>query len=95
MNWHEIGDALYQTSISANIRHVYWLIPTIQSFHILAIGVLVGAALIMELRLAGVLAKDEPAANVVRRHLPWLYCSLAVLLVTGSANRKSMERVKN
>jgi hypothetical protein len=83
MNWHQLARDLYGTDISTNIRVITWIIPTVQSIHILAIAALFGAALVMELRLAGLLATDERLAGVVRRHLPWMYGALGVLLVTG------------
>ncbi|NKI98072.1 DUF6644 family protein [Novosphingobium sp. SG707] len=77
------GDWLYATPISSTFRVTTWIIPTVQSIHILAIAVVVGSALVSELRLASVLANDEPAGNVVRRYLPWLWRALVVLLLSG------------
>lgn len=75
---------LYATPTSSAIRDVAWVIPTVQSIHILAITVLVGAALVSDLRLAGMIATDETPATVVRRYLPWLWIALVVLLLTGA-----------
>ncbi len=75
--------ALYETPLSTGIRQVTWLIPALQSVHILAIAILVGSAIVMELRLAGLMATDETPGTVVRRHLPWLWSALGVLLLTG------------
>jgi hypothetical protein len=83
MSMHEVADALYQTSISTHIRDITGMIATIQSIHILAITVVVGAAIVSDLRLAGVLATDETPRTVVRRHLPWMWGALIVLLATG------------
>lgn len=77
------GDWLYATPLSTGIRDVGWLIPAVQCVHIFAIAVVVGSALVSDLRLAGVLATDEAPATVVRRYLPWMWGALAVLLATG------------
>ncbi len=83
MTLHDFSNALYTTAISTGIRQTAWVIPTIQSIHIIAIAVVVGSALVTDLRLAGVLATDETPQTVVRRYLPWMWAAIAVLLVTG------------
>lgn len=74
---------LYATPLSTAIRDILWVIPTVQSIHIIAITVLFGSALASNLRLAGVLASDEPLRGVVRRYYPWMRNALIVLLFTG------------
>ncbi|MDA3672165.1 MULTISPECIES: DUF6644 family protein [Burkholderia cepacia complex] len=74
---------LYQTSLSTAIRDLSWVVPTVQSVHILAIAAIFGSAVVSDLRLAGVLATDEPVRTVVRRYSPWMWRALAVLLTTG------------
>ena len=84
MTVNEISQALYTTSISIGIRETAGVIPTTQSIHIIAIAVVVGSALVTDLRLAGVLATDETLQTVVRRYLPWMWAAIAVLLATGA-----------
>jgi hypothetical protein len=84
MNLHDISSALYATPISTGIRETAGIIPTIQSIHIIAVAVVVGSALVADLRLAGVLATDETPQTVVRRYLPWMWAAIAVLLATGA-----------
>ena len=84
MNVHEFSSALYATPISVAIRETTAVIPAIQSIHILAIAVVVGSALVTDLRLAGVLANEETPQTVVRRYLPWMWAAIAVLLATGA-----------
>jgi len=83
MNLHGISSALYTTPISTGIRETVWIIPTTQSVHIVAIAVVVGSAVVTDLRLAGVLATDETPQTVVRRYLPWMWAAISVLLATG------------
>lgn len=84
MNLHDISSALYTTQISTGIRETAGVIPTTQSIHIIAVAVVVGSALVMDLRLANVLATDETPQTVVRRYLPWMWMAIAVLLATGA-----------
>ena len=84
MSLLEFSSALYTTPISTGIRETAGVIPTTQSLHIVAIAIVVGSALVTDLRLAGVLATDESPQTVVRRYLPWMWAAMAVLLVTGA-----------
>lgn len=83
MSLQSFTDWLYGTPLSTQIREVSWLVPTVQSVHILAITVIVGSALVCNMRVAGVLATDTSPRAVVRRYLPWTWIALAVLLLTG------------
>lgn len=74
---------LYETPLSVALRSTSWVVPMSQSVHILAIAVLVGAAMVTDLRLAGVLATDQPRRQVARHHLPWFWSAFAVLVASG------------
>jgi hypothetical protein len=78
------GEWLYATPVSTLIRDTTWVIPNVQSIHILAIAVVIGSALVTEMRLAGLIAADRPVADVLRRFLPWMGGALIVLLLTGA-----------
>lgn len=75
--------SIYRSTVSSSIRDTSWVIPFVQSVHICAIAVVVGSALMTELRLAGIVAADETPYVVIRRYLPWMWSALAVLLATG------------
>ncbi len=73
-----------QTGLSDFVRDLLWIIPTVQTVHILALALLftsVGAvALASYGRLGG---RISPAATA-SRFAPWVWGALVVLLVTGS-----------
>ncbi len=83
MTIDQFSRTIYESAISTGIRDVSWIIPAVQSIHILGVAGVIGAAIVMDLRLAGVLATDETPQAVVRRHLPWMWSALALLLSTG------------
>ena len=83
MDMHALGEWIYGTALSGAMRDHTWAIPVVQSIHIIAIAVVVGSALVTELRIAGVVAPDESMSVVAQRYLPWMWRALAVLLVTG------------
>ncbi len=76
-------DWLGATGASMTIQNVTWIIPSVQSVHILAIAVLLAAVVTIDLRLAGVTRRGPSLAALEMRFLPWFWIALAVLLATG------------
>ena len=74
---------LQHTSLSHAIRVAGWIIPTVQIIHILAIAALAGSALMIDLRLIGLIALDQSPKDVSARFLPFVWWPLLVLLATG------------
>jgi hypothetical protein len=83
VDMHGAIEWLYGTAVSSAIRDTDWIVPTVQAIHICAITVVVGSALVTELRIAGVVAPDESLNVVARRYLPWMWWALGVLVATG------------
>ncbi|MBV8167901.1 MAG: hypothetical protein JO021_13990 [Alphaproteobacteria bacterium] len=75
---------LEQTAPSLTIQKTAWIVPTVQSIHILAIAAVATSALLVNLRLAGGFATDLPGARVAARFLPFVWWPLLVLLATGA-----------
>jgi len=75
---------LSTTSPSVFIQlHEVWMIPVIQSLHIIGIGLAVGSALMMVLRVLGWAATDQTVLAVQGRFGPWLTTALCLLLASG------------
>jgi hypothetical protein len=83
VDMHALGEWIYGTDLSGALRDYAWAVPVVQSIHIIAIAVVVGSALVTELRVAGLVAADESLCVVAQRYLPWMWRALGVLLVTG------------
>jgi hypothetical protein len=83
MQVQAVIDWISHTWLSETIRNEAWIVPGVQAIHICAIAMVVGSALVSELRLAGVIATDEAPAAVVKRYLPWMWRALGVLLLSG------------
>ena len=71
------------TTIGEVIRDSSWAFAVIESFHLLALSVIGGAVLIVDLRLLGLGLRRQPIADLARDARPWLIGSLIVMLVTG------------
>ena len=74
---------LSETSLSLTIKTHEWVIPTIQSIHIVAIGVVIASIFMIDLRVLGWSARDQSLLETTRRFGPWLSGALCVLLATG------------
>jgi len=77
-------DWLAATALSHTIQAVSWIIPTVQTIHILSVAVLFTAAVLVDLRVWRLLDRDVPVADVARRFLPPIWPIVLVLLITGS-----------
>jgi len=64
--------------------HEAWMLPIIQSLHITGIGIAVGSALMITLRLLGAIGTDQTLVESQRRYGPWLTGALYLLLASGA-----------
>lgn len=75
---------LAATPLSETIQTAGWIIPTLQTIHILCVAVLFSSAILVDLRMWRVLQRDVPLADVARRFLPVVWPVLVILLATGA-----------
>jgi uncharacterized membrane protein SirB2 len=75
---------LDQTWPSQIIQSRAWVVPTVQSIHILAFALVVASALMINLRLTGVFARDQSLDRIAARFLPFIWWPMLVLLATGA-----------
>src|SRR3954466_8217867 len=73
---------LEQTPLSQAIQGTGWVVPLVQTIHILAIAAVMGSALMIVLRLSGVAWRDQPVASVYGRFRPVIWWALPLLLAT-------------
>ena len=71
------------TTLGAAIRGSAWLFPVIESVHLLALAMLGGALLVVDLRLLGLGLRNQPVRELARDAQPWLVGSLAMMIATG------------
>ncbi len=75
---------LADTPLSLELRTLVWMVPLVQTIHILAIASVLSAVLMINLRLLGWIMPNQPLAIHVKRYLPWIWYALVVLLLSGS-----------
>ena len=83
MSLLEIATSLQGTSFSLFIQTQEWIVPTLQSIHIIMIGVVFVSMLMVSLRILGRVRADEPLHAVWDRFAPFFWTGVVVMVVTG------------
>jgi hypothetical protein len=73
------------TTVGDAIKNSSWAFALIESVHLLALAVIGGAVLMLNLRLLGFGLRRQSIPDVAREAQPWFIGSLMVMLVTGFA----------
>jgi uncharacterized protein DUF6644 len=81
---HAFAEWLATTAMSNTIQNVTWIIPTVQTVHIVCVALVISAVFLVDLRILGVFARAQPVAALSQRFLPWIWYVILVLLVTGT-----------
>jgi hypothetical protein len=71
------------TSFGTAIRESPWAFAVIESVHLLALAVIGGSVLLVDLRLLGWGLQRQSVRELARDAQPWLNASLVVMLATG------------
>ena len=80
----QFAEWLSTTFLSVFIQnHNGWVIPAIQSIHIIGIGIVMGSVLMIDLRIMGWAGMDQTLRQTTSRFGPWLTGALCLLLATG------------
>jgi hypothetical protein len=61
-----------------------WLLPTVQTVHILCLALVLYAVSIINLRMIGFGAKRLPVFDLYAHFCPWILCSTGVMALTGA-----------
>jgi len=65
------------------VRQSIWLFPVIECFHLLALSLLGGTVIALNLRMLGFGLRSQTNASLARMLLPWLFGALAAMYATG------------
>ena len=75
--------ALGGSPLSIWVQSHLWVTPLLQSIHIVMIGVVFVAVLMITLRVLGKVGTDETFATVWHRFSPWMWGGIGVMALTG------------
>jgi uncharacterized membrane protein SirB2 len=74
---------LQTTRLSVTIQSIDWIIPLLQSIHILMISVVFVSILMIALRVLGRVHAEQAFTDVWTRFAPWMWSGLVVMALTG------------
>ena len=80
----ELSQWVGSLPISLAMRRITWLIPMLQTVHILAIGIVLSSIVMIDLRIWGS-SRSGTAIARSQRFMPWMWTALAVATLTGIA----------
>jgi uncharacterized membrane protein SirB2 len=75
---------LANTPLSLKIQTVLWIIPLVQTIHILCVAIVMSTMAMLDMRLVGLTGRSQTISRAVRRWVPWVWGTLPVMLLTGS-----------
>jgi hypothetical protein len=65
------------------IKASRWSFAIVETIHIIGIGMLLGAVLVIDLRMLGFGMKRQSVAQLSRELTPWIWGALLVMILTG------------
>ena len=71
------------TDASAVIQKTFWIIPVMQTIHIICVAMVFSSVVMIELRVLGV-TKSQTIEQIAHRYVPWIFTCVVVMAVTGS-----------
>jgi len=74
--------AIEASSIARWMREALWAYPAVEAIHILALGLVVGSIVIVDLRLLG-LSREVSVSRLSRHALPWTVGAFVAAMCTG------------
>jgi len=78
----EFAQWLSGTPVSLGIHELDWLVPLVQTIHILAIAMVVSSVFMIDLRLLHIVG-SESIPETASRFLPWIWIGLLLLGISG------------
>jgi hypothetical protein len=69
--------------LSQYVASSSWAFPTIESIHVIAIAIVFGTIVIMDLRLLGLASKGSRVTEIEHDTLRWTWAAFGVAVVTG------------
>jgi hypothetical protein len=72
-----------QSALGHWVADSRWLFPAIEAVHIVALCVMFGAILVLNLRLLGLAFNNKPVAKLAQDFAPWVLVNLIIILATG------------
>lgn len=76
--------AVYDSPFATYVRESETLFPTIQTFHVIGLILMVGTIFLVDLRIVGAILKTRPAAEIAKTLLPYTWAGFAIVFASGA-----------
>ena len=83
MDLHALLTRIQAWPFSQAVRESPWLFPTLESVHVVAITLVVGSIMIVDLRLLGITSNKKPVSELATEVLPWTWGLFALAAASG------------
>jgi hypothetical protein len=80
----EVMHGLQGLPLSTAIAESTWLFPTLETLHVVAIGLVVGTILFVDLRLLGLTWRRDDVRAIAGALLPWTWAAFGFAVLTGA-----------
>lgn len=84
MNLIPFLDALKNSGLATAIRNSLYFFPLIEAVHVIALTLVFGTIMVVDLRIMGVASRHRPYSRVTSDMLKLTWCAFALAAVTGS-----------
>lgn len=69
--------------LGTSVNNSVWAFAAIEAGHLLALAIIGGAVLVVDMRVLGFMFRRQPVAEIAAQARPWLLWSLVAMIVTG------------
>ena len=83
MDIYALFESLERSAIGDGIKQSIWLFPVIEAVHLLALAMLGGAVLMLDLRLLGAGLASQAPSVLERQTRRWLIGAVGVMIASG------------
>jgi hypothetical protein len=80
---NNVIQAINDSAFSSSVRDAFWVFPSIETVHVVAIVFVLGSITRLDLRLMGLVWQDRPVSEVSQEMLPWTWTSFVVAAIFG------------
>jgi hypothetical protein len=74
---------IYDMPASTALRESDVVFPLVETVHVLAITLIAGTIVTVDLRVGGLILRDEPVSRITRALLPYTWYGFALMVITG------------
>jgi|SRR4029079_520463 len=84
MNLDALWHGLEASPVGDFVATNEWAFPTLESIHVIAIVIVVGTILAMDLRLVGLASRNVAITRMSHDTLPWTWGAFVIAAITGA-----------